>query len=481
MKNALLVAAAMVLGGVAAADAADLPRPSYVKAPRLEATLYDWTGFYVGVNAGYGVGRNLTSSGFTGTIFNETNRLAPQGGLGGVQAGYNWQAGNFGLGNVVVGVEADIQGADLNDDRCGIFALTNCTATGVRYAQRLGWFGTARGRIGLANGPVLSYVTGGVAYGGVRTSLSETTDSFATSEKRTGWTIGSGVEAALAGNWTGKIEYLYLNLGTQTGAGTLLAAPTNFSSDIREHIFRVGLNYRVGGASYREQPVANWAGFYVGGNVGSAIARNDSTYGVAGTADPGRHELSPKGFIGGAQTGYNWQASNWVFGLEADFQGSTQRDNELCLVWCGIGGVPFLDDVTIDQRMTWLGTARARIGYSVGSSLFYLTGGAAYGNVRTTLVDTSNFGVFASQQVTSSHSRSGYVVGGGLESPANLFGLLGPNWTAKTEYLFVDLGSVTDVHTTIFGATFAHTSHLQEHIFRSGLNYHFNTPVVAKY
>ncbi|WP_284264929.1 outer membrane protein [Bradyrhizobium iriomotense] len=478
MKRTLLVVLTMVAGGAAAADAADLSRPSYVKAPRIEGTLYDWTGFYLGVNAGYGVGRDLMSVGFPGTVFTETNRLAPQGALGGVQAGYNWQTANFGLGNVVVGVETDIQAADLKDDRCGIFSLSSCSSFGVNYSQRLGWFGTVRGRFGLANGPVLSYVTGGLAYGDVRTTVTELPDSFGTSEVRTGWTIGSGIEAALAGNWTGKIEYLYLNLGTQSGAGSLLGAPANFSSDIREHIFRVGLNYRVGGTPYREQPVANWAGLYVGGNVGSAIARNASTNGVAGTADPGRHELSPKGFIGGGQIGYNWQAANWVFGLEADFQGSTQRDNEVCLLWCG---PPIGFDLTIDQRMSWLGTARARVGYSVGSSLFYLTGGAAYGNVRTSFVDTNNFGFFDVQQVTASHTKTGYTVGGGLESPVNLFGLFGPNWTAKTEYLFVDLGSVTDVRTNIFGATFAHTSHLQEHIFRSGLNYHFNAPVVAKY
>lgn len=478
MNKASLVAMVMVIGGTAAAAAADLMRPSYVKAPRLEAALYDWTGFYLGINAGYGVGRNLTSAGFTGTVFTETNRLAPQGGLGGAQAGYNWQTGNFGLGHVVLGVETDIQAADLKDDRCGVFSLPACSAFGLNYSQRLGWFGTVRGRVGLANGPVLSYVTGGFAYGNVRTSVTEIPDSFATSQTRTGWTIGSGVEAAIAGNWTGKIEYLYLDLGTQTGAGTLLGTPSSFSSDIREHIFRVGLNYRVGGTPYREQPVANWTGLYVGGNAGAAIARNASTYDVVASIDPGRHDLGPKGFIGGGQIGYNWQAANWVFGLEADMQGSTQRDNEVCLLWCG---PPIGFDVTLDQRMTWLGTARARIGYSVGSSLFYLTGGAAYGDVKTTLVDTNNFGVVVVQQITAKHTRGGYTVGGGLESPVNPFGLLGPNWTAKTEYLFVDLGSVTDQHTNTFGATFAHTSHLQEHIFRSGLNYHFNSPVVAKY
>ena len=150
-----------------------------------------------------------------------------------------------------------------------IFHVFGITTT---YGQKLDWFGTARGRIGIANGPVLSYVTAGYAFGNVKTNATELVgainSTFATDRTQSGWVVGSGVEAALGGNWTGKIEYLYLNLGNKTDATTLLSAPP-INTEIRENIFRVGLNYRIGGNSaYAPVATANWAGFYLGGNFG---------------------------------------------------------------------------------------------------------------------------------------------------------------------------------------------------------------------
>ena len=140
------------------------------------------------------------------------------------QIGYNWQTGSV-FGPIVFGVEADIQGAGLSDDRTNLF-LGGITTT---YGQKLDWFGTARGRIGIANGPVLSYVTAGYAFGNVKTNATQSvrglTSTFSTDRTQSGWVVGSGVEAALGGNWTGKIEYLYLNLGNKTDATTLLLRP----------------------------------------------------------------------------------------------------------------------------------------------------------------------------------------------------------------------------------------------------------------
>ena len=134
----------------------------------------------------------------------------------------------------------------LSDDRTNL-SLAGITTT---YGQKLDWFGTARGRIGIANGPVLSYVTAGYAFGNVKTDATQSvgglTSTFSTDRTQSGWVVGSGVEAALGGNWTGKIEYLYLNLGNKTDATTLLSA-TPINTEIRENIFRVGLNYRIGG------------------------------------------------------------------------------------------------------------------------------------------------------------------------------------------------------------------------------------------
>jgi len=175
-----------------------------------------------------------------------------------------------------------------------------------------------RGRVGLATGPVLRYFTGGFAYGNVKTTFNDVnagvSETF--SNTRTGWTLGSGVEAALGGNWTGKIEYLYLDLGTQSGVGVAHA----FSSDVRAHTFRAGLNYRIGGSGlYAAAPVANWAGFYGGLNAGGATALNRSSVAVVG-APTESFNLSPDGYLGGGQIATTSRPALSFYGLEADIQ-----------------------------------------------------------------------------------------------------------------------------------------------------------------
>ena len=151
---------------------------------------------------------------------------------------------------------------------------------------------------GVATGPVLSYVTGGYAYGSVKTE-SRLVDSalpgvsFSLSQTRGGYVLGSGVEASLGGNWTGKIEYLYVDLGTQAPA---TGSSATVSSRVSDNIFRGGLNYRFGGNSAYSAPIANWRGFYIGGNAGSLIARDKSTYAFANTPGQTTFNLAPNGF-----------------------------------------------------------------------------------------------------------------------------------------------------------------------------------------
>ena len=468
MKKIVIAAVAMV-GSAAGAQAADMA----VKAPVYKAPVmqvYDWTGFYLGANAGLGFGRSSTqlTSLRSGNAITRTGGV---GGLGGVQAGYNWQAGNMlGFRNVVFGVEADIQGAGFDDGyTCGF----NCGVNGFSYQQKLDWFGTVRGRIGLATGPVLSYVTGGFAYGNVKTGINYfdvpgASASF--SSTRTGWTVGSGVEAALGGNWTAKIEYLYLDLGSQSGVSP--SGLYAFNSDIREHIFRVGLNYRFGGNSAYTEPTANWAGFYLGGNFGGATALNRSSVVVPAAGVAENFNLSPDGFMGGVQAGYNFQAGNFVYGLEADFQGSTQKDDKNCLFGCVGPNV-----ANFSQKLDWFGTVRGRAGFTVGATLFYATGGFAYGDVKTRAQGIAGGTPF---DVSFSHTRTGYAVGGGIETPFEFLGLFGPNWTSKSEYLYVNLGRATDAF-SIGGVPGAFSTRVEEHMLRTSLSYHFNAPVVAKY
>jgi outer membrane immunogenic protein len=469
LKKYLLATALFGLGS-APTIAADLAARPYTKAPAL-AAVYDWTGFYIGVNAGVGLGRDRVQHDWIGTGTPYSFYTSPQGGFGGGQAGYNWQTGSV-FGPIVFGVEADIQGAGLSDDRTNF----SIVAVNTAYSQKLDWFGTARGRIGIANGPVLSYVTAGYAVGNVKTNATQSalgvTSAFSTDRTQSGWVVGSGVEAALGGNWTGKIEYLYLNLGNKTDASTLFAA-TPINTEIRENIFRVGLNYRIGGRAYAPIAAANWSGFYLGGNFGSGTGRDRSSMSIPAVPLAETFNLAPDGINGGVQVGYNWQAANWVFGLEADIQGSTQKDNKTCVTFC----TPGLVLAAYDATLPWFGTVRGRLGYSVGSTLFYATGGLAYGSIKTK-INTNSFVGPVTQSF--SHTNAGWTAGAGIETPFTLLGLLGPNWTTKTEYLYVDLGSTSD--SFVFGGVPATTTRsVTEHVFRTGLNYHFNSPVVAKY
>ena len=305
---------------------------------------------------------------------------------------------------------------------------------------------------------------------------------FSTSQNKGGYVLGSGVEASLGGNWTGKIEYLYVNLGDRLNLFTLNGAPQALSTDIRENIFRVGLNYRINGrGNYVTPPPANWNGFYLGGNFGGGTARDRTALNVGGVAGfTELFNLSPDGFNGGIQAGYNWQASNWVFGLEADIQGSSQRDNRTCVLTCNPPGV----FAAYDATLPWFGTARGRVGYSAGSTLFYATGGYAYGNIKTKIAANVGTGPI---NVEISNTKGGWTVGGGIETPFTFLGMFGPNWTSKTEYLYVDLGTSTGTFAAPgiiggpAGAVLTNSTQVREHIFRTGLNYHFNSPVVAKY
>src|SRR4051794_18446391 len=405
-----------LLGTAAGAQAADMAvKAPYLKAPA--AMVYGWTGFYVGVNAGVGVGRDYTRLVIPAGPSFEASYLSPHGGLAGGQIGYNYQVSNSFFGALVFGVEADFQGTGMRDSYT---CLLTCTAgIASRFDQRLDWFGTVRGRVGIATGPVLTYVTAGWAYGSVKTTLTETigtTAAFSSNQNRGGWTWGSGVEASLGGNWTGKIEYLWFTLGDRLDLFTLNGFPQAMSTDVREQVFRVGLNYRINGngAAYVAPPASNWTGFYLGGNIGSGIGRDRTAFSLTafGTSTE-LFDLSPDGFNGGVQAGYNVQGANWLFGVEADIQASSQRDNRACVQTCSPIAAP-ASFAAYDARLPWFGTVRGRVGYSVGQTLFYATGGYAYGSVKTKI---STLFAGTATNVELSDTRGGWTVGGGIETP----------------------------------------------------------------
>ncbi len=217
MKNFLLAGVGLLALGVASATAADVPRRQAMpaKAPvYLPPPLYNWTGLYVGINGGGGWGRSDFSAPLASGSFNTS------GGLIGGTLGYNFQ-----MGQVVFGLEGDIDWSNIRGSgTCG----------GLSCSVRNNWLGTARGRLGYAIDRVMPYVTGGAAFGDIKTSVAGLGDSRTT---KAGWTVGGGIEAAIAGPWTAKVEYLYVDLGR---GGSVLGSDAKFQTNI----VRAGLNYR---------------------------------------------------------------------------------------------------------------------------------------------------------------------------------------------------------------------------------------------
>jgi outer membrane immunogenic protein len=253
-----------------------------------------WTGFYAGVNVGYSWGNaqsNIIGIGSIGIVetsianansFADSSRTQLNGVIGGGQVGYNYQFSP----KWVMGFETDIQGSGERGSKafldpisgtiCGGSVGATCTdpapLTGTAltaYQARIDWFGTLRARLGyLISDQLLLYGTGGLAYGGVKSSgianLSVAshgvgpfipgTVAFSTSGTKVGFAAGGGVEGRITANWNWKLEYLYLDLGS-SGANApfvLVNTDTDFTpatgiinthTHFRDNIVRVGVNY----------------------------------------------------------------------------------------------------------------------------------------------------------------------------------------------------------------------------------------------
>lgn len=284
MKTFLIAAAAVL--GATAVHAADISARPITKAPPLSPA-YNWTGFYAGVNVGYGFGdqtasfvggdpliRALTA----GTGFGTGTPVPPasydlKGITGGVQLGYNAQIAP----QWVAGIEADFNGLDFNNTASSAFGFGIIAAGNTLVAtQKADWFGTLRGRIGwLPTDTLLVYGTGGLAYGQVKETLVFNQNGAgggdgqgfgyqcngtgancmvgSSSRIGVGYTVGAGLEYAISRNFTLRAEYLYVNLGsTSARAFTVVPraggfAPASFVADFGDfdfNVVRAGVNYR---------------------------------------------------------------------------------------------------------------------------------------------------------------------------------------------------------------------------------------------
>jgi outer membrane immunogenic protein len=262
MNKTLLASAALLVlfGGVA--TAADMR----VKAPVRPAAdaAYNWSGFYIGGNAGYSSGRAKIDYTTPFVTLERSQNLS--GFIGGGQIGYNWQNGAW-----VYGIEADMAARDRSRQSTFLFPGTVPATTGnpfgsingdnTAFRTEQGWLGTARARVGQAWSNWLVYGTGGAAFGSTKQSVTETLvapnqASFRTVSDRdtsVGWTAGAGAQVGL-GQWSLGLEYLYVDLGkskiTQPATTNTVVFPADTTTvHDTSHILRFKLDYAIGAAA----------------------------------------------------------------------------------------------------------------------------------------------------------------------------------------------------------------------------------------
>ena len=526
------------------------------------APLPIWTGLYLGTNLGAGwgatghVGNNWYADGGNGGFTNSLTAAGAGGGLiGGAQLGYNYSLTPL----FVVGAETDLQGSSMGSaggSYIGPALNINRGVAGYVPGRLSGgasipFFGTVRARAGITPTPsLLLYGTGGFAYANVQNP--------AGAELQTGWAAGAGAEWMFMPNWSAKAEYLYIDVsGSNTGTGNPLnVSVKNTGGDTPWNMMRAGVNYHFNSETLQplipspftttspllaKGPAAHdalpfWTGFYAGLNSGYAFGANNDAYAVSGApqgfttsfngimgsmplsgvaqALSGAISNNQNGFIGGLQTGYNYQwHDKFVVGLEADIQGANIRGSGnhsgfgYNINTPNNGTATSIGGVQLSSGADWLGTVRGRLGYLWNPSLLLFgTGGLSYGGVHANVtnlayasyLDTAPDWVNFDQssqlffgQSSNQQTLVGWNVGGGLEW------MLSQNWSVKAEALYWNLGNMNvatnsvapAIGVPLWGLTTSDTKLLipgqsnqgnasvnyQGVIARAGINYHFAT------
>ena len=466
ISAAVATSVSLLAGTAFAADQA----PPVLKAPPLAAP-FSWTGFYIGGHAGIAVGVATSSSGTLGAFDDpdfDTITNVPRNVFWGGQVGFNYQ-----IGPAVIGIQGDL----------GHLGLDATTIRSDHAAEaRFRGYATQTGRLGYAFDRTLFYAKGGGAWARISNVAGDLDGPFpaydptavtALGGTRSGWVLGGGVEHALsfAPNWSVKVEYLYMDFGTERTFDT-----SGFAYDHRNqiHTAKLGVNYRPSwfGAMPASAPIAapvyNWTGFYIGVNGGYGVADVTTTNAPGfGAYDEGafiQTNLAPARFFGGAQAGYNWQAGWGVFGIEAEggYLGMRQE-------------VTAIDDFT-RVEFGWYGVLAARAGIALDRTLIYGKFGGAVAHIENTASDLDGVPfVFDPADFSSvTKTRFGWALGGGIEHSFL------PNWSLKVEYLYMDFGTFQAFNATP-GDVFEHRNTV--HTAKLGLNYRFGgaTPVVARY
>ncbi|HWK95983.1 MAG TPA: outer membrane protein [Pseudolabrys sp.] len=194
-----------------------------------------------------------------------------------------------------------------------------------------------------------------------------------------------------------------------------------------------------------------WSGVYAGVNAGYAFGDADSFLAVGGATNP----LSSKydGFIGGVQLGYNWQTGPAVFGVEVEMN------------YADVSGTALIPTTTVTttNKLEWFGAARGRIGYAFDRVMPYVAGGFAFGKNKLEVNDLAN-----NVRISDTATHVGWTLGGGVEMAVR------ENWSARVEYLHVDLGNKSSYLAGIIGGPGSYmNADLKFDLVRAGLNYRF--------
>jgi opacity protein-like surface antigen len=206
------------------------------------------------------------------------------------------------------------------------------------------------------------------------------------------------------------------------------------------------------------QAPLGWSGVYAGLNVGGGFGGSRNAFNIPGFEIPS-FDTPLVGVIGGAEVGYNWQTGPWVLGVETNFDGSGLRGSRRAPCLPPICG---LLEASYTQKLSWFGTLRPRVGYALGNWLLYATGGGALGQLNTNATAAAGPLVAVDNR---NETRDGWTLGGGVEVR------LTQSWSAKIEYLYIDLGSRTT--TLLSSPPITNATRISANAINAGVNYHF--------